>query len=239
MASLGRKWARLAPAAVLAAAAPVLLAACSSPAPVQSATALLAQARRVVDTTHSARVTLSSQGAAGASPTVVGAEGDLLRPDSFRGQLTVVQGGLTVNVKVVAVGGVVYVEAPFSSTYTRVDPAAYGFSDPSRILSPDEGVSKLLTASTSAHLGGQDRFQGQILDEVDASLPGSAVSGTLPDAAPTRPVAAVFGIDPSDHQVRRVVLTGPFYRAATNSTFNVVIDHYGEAVSIVAPVPGR
>lgn len=216
----------------------VVLAACSGPsAPKVSATTLLRQARNVVDHTGSAHFVLTSTGAAGRSPLITGGVGDLARPDSFRGTLTVLQDGLTVHVKVISVNGALYVEAPFTTHFAKVNPSSYGFGDPGRLLRPGTGLSSLLTRATSARLAAQDRFQGQVLDEVDVVLPGAAVAGLLPDAAPAQPVHGVIGIVPGDHHVRRVVLSGPFYRAGHTSSFTVVVDHYGESVAIVPP-PG-
>lgn len=214
----------------------VVLAACSGPpAPKVSAPALLRQAKGVVDGTGSAHFVLTSTGVAGHSPLITGAVGDLARPDSFQGTLTVLQEGLTVHVKVVSVNGAFYVEQPFTSHFAKVSAARYGFGDPGRLLRPGNGLSSLLTRATSAKLGPQDRFQGQVLDEVDVVLPGAAVAGLLPDADPAQAVHGVIGVVPGDHHVRRIVLRGPFYQAGRTSSFTVVVDHYGESVTIVAP----
>jgi lipoprotein LprG len=40
---------------------------------------------------------------------------------------------------------------------------------------------------------------------------------------------------PGSHQVRRVVLTGPFFDAHQSSTYTLILDRYGETVQITPP----
>ena len=51
-----------------------------------------------------------------------------------------------------------------------------------------------------------------------------------------RVVPAVFGVDTATGQLREATLTGPFFDAATTSTYTVVLEKYGEQVDIRAPI---
>ncbi len=46
---------------------------------------------------------------------------------------------------------------------------------------------------------------------------------------------ATIGLDAASHQLRRVALVGPFFDKAHASTFTVVLDKYGENVTITPP----
>ena len=56
------------------------------------------------------------------------------------------------------------------------------------------------------------RLNGESLQQVDATLPGSLLAALLVDAEPSKPVSAVFSIDTGSYQVREVDLTGPSSR---------------------------
>ncbi|HYL70429.1 MAG TPA: LppX_LprAFG lipoprotein [Candidatus Dormibacteraeota bacterium] len=208
-------------------------AACGGSTP--DAATLLKLAKQSVDTAQSAHFTLSSSQVQGSGPFITGGSGDMRRPASFSGSLDVDFSGLQVTIGVVSVGGVFYAQLPTAPGYQRTDPAAYGFADPSTFLDPNNGLTKLLTLCQQPSLGSDDRNNGELLHEVSCNIPGSAVASLLTDASPSQPVSATFGVAASNNQLRKVVLNGPFYKGSGNTTFTLVIDRYGENVSITPP----
>jgi len=215
----------------------VALAGCgSSPAPSPDARAVLQQAKQAIDSATAVHFALTSTGAASASGTAISAaDGDAHRPDGFSGTLTVLQSGFTVKVHIVSARGTFYVQLPFTSRFEATDPSKYGFGDPATLLDPDKGLSSLLVEALSARLGDRDRLQGEELEEVEVTLPGQRVKDLLTSADPSQPVTGRIGIALDTHQIRRVVLTGPFFDAQTKSTYTLVLDRYGENVSITPP----
>ncbi len=211
----------------------IAIAACGYSGP--SAAALLQKAKATFDQTTSFHLQLSSQDTPGTGLELTAAEGDALRPDGFTGTLTIEEAGLPLAVKVVSTGGGFYVELPFSDDFTKANPAQYGFADPGQLLNPSTGVSTLLTAAENPSIGSSTRYNGELLQQVDATLPGTEVASLLVDAQPSQKVTAVFSIDTSTYQVREVDLTGPLFEAGHQSTFHVVLDNYGENVSITPP----
>jgi hypothetical protein len=197
---------------------------------------LLTKAKQVIDGSQSVHFTLSSSSVSGSGPLIVGGSGDLLRPDSFHGSLQVLDSGFTLNVDAVSVGGTFYVHLPISPGYQVTSPSDYGFADPGQLMDPNHGLSSLLLQCQGTALRDDDRLSGEQLHEVSCSLPGSVIARLLTDAQPSQPVSAKFGINGDSGQLRRVVLTGPFY-TATSTTFTLIVDHYGESVTITAP-PG-
>ena len=158
-----------------------------------------------------------------------------MRPDGFTGTLSIEEAGFPLQVKVVSTGGKFYVQLPFTDDYQTANPAQYGFGDPGQLLNPDRGISTLLTSARNPSLGSSVRLNGESLQQVDATLPGSLVAALLVDAVPSQPVSAVFSIDTTSYQVREVDLTGPIFSAGDQSTFHLVLDHYGESVSVSPP----
>ena len=219
--------------AVAAVVAAFTLAGCGGPS--SDPATLLRQAKQVVDSAPSAHFALTSSPVKGSGPFITGGSGDMKRPNSFTGSLSVDFSGLSLSIQVVAIGGVFYAQLPTSTSFQKTDPTAYGFGDPSTFLDPNHGLSNLLTICTQPSLGSDDRNNGEELHEVNCSLPGSAVASLLTDAAPSQPVSATFGIAATSNQLRKVVLTGPFYMGAGTTTFTLIIDGYGKSVTITPP----
>lgn len=210
-----------------------VLAGCGM-APVDPAQ-LLRDAKHSIDSAASVHFTLTSQNATGAGPLVTGGDGDARRPNSFSGNLSVIAAGFSLSVGVVSTGGVFYAKTPLSSGYDRTNPSTYGFGDPAQLLDPNHGLSSLLPACTGPTNRDADRLNGEQLDEVGCSLPGARVAALLTSADATQPVQATIGVDASSHQLRRIVLVGPFFEKARSSTFTLVLDRYGENVTITPP----
>jgi hypothetical protein len=205
-----------------------------SSVPKADAPTLLRQAKATIDAAPSVHFLLSSQGVSSGGTDLTGGEGDLARPDQLQGSFTVDVNGFSASVKVVSKGGVFEALLPFQSHYGRTNPASFGLTDPSQLLNPTHGLSNLLTIGSGAAVTGQERIAGELLYEVTSTVPGSAIP-VLPDANPSRPVTLVAAIDPQNHQVRQITLTGPFTSASSISTFVVTLTKYGERVTITLP----
>ncbi len=223
---------RTAAAAMLAV---TVLAACGggSGSATKSPDALLAKSKAVLDRTPALHFVLTSQAAKGGHTTITGGSGDLARPDQVQGTFQLTVSGFSVSVKVAAGGGKFYAQAPFQSHYTLTDPSTYGVGNPGLFLDPKHGLSSLLIEVRRPRLVGSTRIAGEVVDQVQGSVPGNRIP-VLPDAAPSRPVTLTAAIDPSTYQLRRVILVGPFTSQA-DSTFTVVLTRYGEKFHVVLP----
>lgn len=216
----------------------VALTACSGGGSKQeSASDLLAKAKTTLDQTKSVHFVLSSQGTPSAGTALMGGEGDIARPSAFQGTLKVQAVGSTVDLKVVSSGGKVYAQLPLASTYSQVDPAAFGFGDPGKLLDPATGVSQFLAKAQSAKAGDEKRVGGDVVREVTADIPGDLVQKVLTSKDPSKPVHATFSIATANDQLRRAVLTGPFFSPTDNATFTLDLSKFGENVTITPP-PG-
>ena len=209
------------------------LAGCGSPPP--DAHTLLGDAKKSVDASRTVHFKLSSSNAQSSSTALVGGDGTAARPDGFAGQLNVSIQGLIITIKIASVGGVFYVQLPFSTTWTVARADQYGFGDPAQLINTDHGLTSLLAEAKSPALGEQDRYNGELLYEVTCRLPGADVARLLTSADPTQDDTAVIGISADSHQLRRVVLTGPFFDKNKSSTYTLVLDNYGANVTVTAP----
>jgi lipoprotein LprG len=196
--------------------------------------ALLRQAKTTFDATSGVHFVLASAQLPSGAEGVTGGEGDAVHPDAFQGSLTVHGAGLSGTVKVISFGHVVWAKLPLIPGYHKINPADYGFGDPGQFIDPDTGLSSLLATPVTATYDGQTRVDGVVLDRVKAQLPGPPVAALLGSADSKAPIDAELGIDPSTHQIRSVVLTGPFF-SAQPSTFTLTLSKYGEHVNVSAP----
>jgi hypothetical protein len=219
--------------AVVATASLLMLSGCGAPS--VSATSLLTKAKGVLDSTNSFHFTLSSSNVTGSGPLLTGGSGDMKRPASMHGTLQVAISGFSIGVPVVSVGGVFSVMLPTSPGFTTANPGDYGFADPAKLIDPTHGLSSLLLDCQSPQVESDDRYNGEALHEIGCTLPGADVAALLTSADKSKTVAATFGIDTSTSQLRRVVLTGPFVSASTNSTYTLILANYGENVTITPP----
>jgi hypothetical protein len=222
-------------AAVLAAA---VLSGCGGGTPEESASDLLTRAKTTLDDASSAHFVLTSENAPTSGTALVGGEGDIARPSSFEGTLKVVALGATADLEVVSVDGTVYAQLPFTSGFSVVDPAQFGFGDPGALLDPDTGISQLLSQAESAELGEQKRVEGEVVQEVTAEIPGDLVEQILTSQDPTKPVQGIFSIASDSGELRRAQLTGPFFSADEDATFTLELSDFGADVEITAPPTG-
>lgn len=224
----------LAPALGLA----VLVSGCGGGDPEESAGDLLDRAKTTLDEAESAHFVLTSDDAPTSGTLLVGGEGDIARPSSFEGTLKVLAMGSTVDLEVVSVDGTVYAQLPFTSGFSEVDPAQFGFGDPGALLDPDTGISQLLAEADEAELGDERRVDGEVVREVTAELPGELVEQILTSEDPSTPVRARFSIASDSGELRRAELTGPFFSSGDEATYIVELSDFGADVEITAPPTG-
>lgn len=205
-----------------------------SSTPHVSAATLLQKAKTTADAASAVHFVLTSSNVSLSGTNITGGHGDLARPNSLEGSFSVAISGFTANVKVVSVGAVFEAELPFSTTYTKTDPAKFGLTNPAELLDPNKGLTSLLTLAQNPIVGPAKRVGGELLETVSYTVPGTTIP-VLPDANPSKPVQLTVAIDPATFQLRSVTLTGPLTSATSNSTFVVTLSNYDEQVSITLP----
>jgi hypothetical protein len=226
------------PLLALAVFAGPVLAGCGGGEPEESAADLLSRAKTTLDDASSAHFVLDSEGAPSSGTLLVGGEGDIARPASFEGTLNVRALGSTLDLEVVSVDGTVYAQLPFTSGFSVVDPAQFGFGDPGALLDPGTGISQLLAEAENAELGEERRVDGDVVREVTAELPGDLVEQILASQDPSQAVQARFSIATETGELRRAELTGPFFTAEDDATYTVELSDFGADVEITAPPTG-
>lgn len=201
----------------------------------QSPAEVMALAKRTLDDTSGVRIALVTNDLPEGVTGLTKATGVGTHPPAFDGTITVSLSGNTFDVPVVAVDDQVFVELPLTSGFQDVDPGAYGAPDPARLMSPDAGISSLLTSTTGlakgeSIRGGSDN--SEILTEYTGSVPDSSVKNVIPTAQGD--FDATYTVT-RDGELRQARLTGVFYPRSDEMTYTVDFDGYGTDKKIVAP----
>lgn len=223
-----------------AVAATVLLAGCSGSDDSgkkdgQTPEQALAAAKKTLDETSGVRFALDSDGVEPGAQALLSAEGVLTDAPAFDGKIVVQIAGLKPEVPVIAVDGKVYAQLPLTTGWQDIDPAAYGAPDPAALMSPDNGLSSMLTATTDVTKGETVRGgegNKEVLTTYQGTLPASAAKVIVPSVVGD--VDATYTLT-ADDELREAELSGDFYGTGRTETYTVTVDDYGTQKDITAP----
>lgn len=198
-------------------------------------TEVMTQAKKHFDDASSVHLELAtdSQPPSGANG-VLGATGDMTHDPAFKGDVKVVLSGLTATVPITAVDGKVYAKLPLSTSYVTIKPSEYGAPDPADFVDPDNGLSSLLTQLDGLKKGKETRSSDQILTSYTGTLPGAAVKKIIPSASAKETYETEVGVDQKGY-ARTVKVTGVFFSAGKDVTYNMLLSAYDAGVKITAP----
>lgn len=169
---------------VLLASVALLAAACSSnnnpPASGgQDASALLRESAEATKNIQSAHFTLKVNGAI-QGLSVHSADGDLNRAGAAKGKVNMELLGNLFEGEFVLVDNTIYIKGP-TGPYQQL-PAALISSlyDPSAILNPDKGISKVLSSVQNPKFDGTETVNGQATNKVSGRAAKDVVSSIVP-----------------------------------------------------------
>lgn len=192
----------------------------------------LATAQKYLNETDGVKIGLSTPALPQGVQGVLKADGIGTKQPAFKGNITVVQNGLSVQVPVVAVDGKVQIQ--FGGSWQTIDPKKFGAPDPASLFTSDGGLATILTDVQGAKAGKDTRDGKRVLSTITGKVSGQRVSSIIPSATSTSDFTATFTLDDTDH-LTKVVLTGPFYPKAAPVTYTITFSDYGSTEIITAP----
>ena len=202
----------------------------------QSPEEVLALASDKLIETSGVELTLAADALPEGVSGIARAAGTVTAAPAFEGTLTVVFAGQTVDVPVVAVGGDVLAQLPFTDgAWQKVNPKEYGAPDPSALLGED-GFPGLLGQTDSVEEGSSVRGgadNDEILTTYSGTVPGTAMESEIPSSA-----GDSFDVEwqvTDDGELRKATLTGVFYPQTDPMTYTVDFADYGIEKDIQAP----
>ena len=166
--------------------------------------------------------------------TLSSASSTVQLPDQSDTTFKVKQGDFLVDVRVVSIGGHVYLRLPFSRFQELSADQASELPNLSRLLDPNAGLPAVLAAGKDPTYQGRERVGGVDCDKVTATYTAAQV-GELLGATPAGDVRATIWSGHSDHLVRRVVLLGPLLEAGKDVQVQVDLHDFNQPVTITSP----
>jgi lipoprotein LprG len=192
----------------------------------------LAAAKSYLDATKGVTISMSTPSLPQGVQGILKATGVGTKAPAFKGKISVVRSGLSVEVPVISVGGDVYIQ--FGGSWQKINPSDFGAPDPADLFQPTSGLSTLLTDVSGAKAGKDTREGKNILSTISGKVPGKKIAAIIPTAKATSDFGAKFVLDDQDHLVT-AVLTGPFYPDADDVTYTIKFSSYGKTETIKAP----
>lgn len=166
---------------------------------------------------------------------VKAASGTVTDAPAFDGKLDVVISAGSFSVPVKAVDNKVYAEVPLTFGWSEVKPSDYGAPDPAQLISADNGIPAILSATTGLKKNGQVRGgpdHKEVLTSYTGTVPGDAVAHLIPGASGT--FEATYDVT-SGGELRQASLTGVFYSGKPPMTYDLMLTDYGTSKDITAP----
>ncbi len=195
---------------------------------------VLADAKKNFDEASSVHFDLSTTSTPTKGDAVLGAEGTLTHQPAFDGEVTALYLGFNATIPVIAVDGKVFGKIPFTNGFAPIDPGDYSAPDPADFADPETGISGLLVKLTDVKEGDQERDGKNVVTTYTGTLTGDLVARIIPSAAKDSTYATVVGID-QDGKVATLKITGDFFTADGEVTYDISFDDYDKNVTITAP----
>ena len=169
--------------------------------------------------------------------TLVSATSKLKLPADSDSTFKVKQNDFLVDVRVVSVGGSVYLKVPFTP-FTLVPPAqASALPDPARLLDPVAGLPGLMGKGRKPSVASAtEQVDGVDCDRVSALYTAADVGAALGGSVkPAGDISASFWIARKDHLVRRASLAGQLVEPGKSTTVEVRLHDYNAPLEIAKP----
>lgn len=191
----------------------------------------LATARKAFDRTPALRISLATHDLPRSVAGLLAASGVGTHQPAFKGEIKVVQSGLSLTVPVVAVDGKTWAKL---GIWQQVDPGQYNAPDPARLMAPDQGLSSVLTSATHLGRATQQRQGSATVTRIDGKVPGRLMAQIVPTADPGHLFDAAFTLDQAGRATAMQV-TGAFYPDAPKVTYTFSFSGYGSKATVTAP----
>lgn len=191
---------------------------------------VLAFAKKTLDDTPGLQISIVTEDLPEDASGFTTAKGVATHQPAFDGSITVAGN----EVPIVAVDDKVYANL-LGTGFDVVDPAAFNAPDPARLITPDEGFSKILAETADLEEGETVRGgknNDETLVEYTGVVPGDVASSIIPSASGD--FDATYAIA-ENGEVRTVELTGQFYLDADPNTYTLTFTDYGTDEKVSAP----
>ena len=165
--------------------------------------------------------------------SIKAADGDLTKEGKAKGKATIEQFGFVVETEFVLIGKDLYIKGP-TGGFTKA-PASMAASvyDPSAILDPNRGASKLLTTAKNPKTEGKEQVDGKDAFRVSFEPDTAALQSLIGTSASG--VTALVWLDAQTKRIAKAEFKVPASGGNPEGSVTVTFTKYDEPVTISAP----
>ncbi len=193
---------------------------------------LLSEGAAAMKDVSTAHVVLSIDGQVGTLP-LRRAEGDLRREGDAKGTLQLSQFGTLIEFEFVLLGDSIWLKGATGGWQKLEGGTAALPYDPSAILDPDRGVTKLLSTATEATTEAKESVDGKETYRVAVKVDSTAASVLVPGVGPG--ITGKLWIDTQTKHLVKGVLTVPGATPDAPGTVTVSLSAINTPVTVNAP----
>jgi lipoprotein LprG len=199
--------------------------------PLPAAGDLMNQAGTAMGTVKTVKFAINVDGSVPGLP-LHSADGVLTKAGDAKGSASISELGATIQVDFVIVGQSFYLKA-LTGGYQKLPlSTATAIYDPSAILDPKRGISKLLSGATDPKTVGSESINGHNAYKVALKLDPAAIESLIPGAGAG--TTGTVWIDATSHRVDKGVFTLPT-TGGKSATVTITLTDYDAPVTISAP----
>src|SRR5262245_22880156 len=228
-----------APRALLALLAPVLLllgaAACDKkedPSTLPNGSTLVSESAEAMRAVQTAHIRIELDGAISSLPIKM-AQGDLKRNGDAKGNIQLQQAGQLIQLDFVLLSGDAYLKFPTGGWQKSAGGTAAFPYDPSLILDPERGITKLLATASNARTEGSESVGGADAYRVAVDFDNTAASVLVPGVPPG--VKGQVWIEKQNKRMVKAVVSAPASGGSPAATMTVTLTNIDSPVTISAP----
>ncbi|MGO8946235.1 MAG: LppX_LprAFG lipoprotein [Ktedonobacterales bacterium] len=221
------------PLSMLVSLAVLSLAGCGGSTPATNT--LLKDAQEQFTATKSLHFVMTTEHL-GAVPigsySIVGATGDVARPDQLKGTATVDDGFGTIQIQLIIVGNQEWYTNPLTGQLVPTDQ----FGSYLRIFDPNTGIGSLLTGLKNPSQPSDGSANGTSCWKISGNITTAQLSPIFGSAVVGTAKSTTFCIGKSNHQLLSVVLQGQLLTGDTSQTIRTIyLSNFDQPVSIQTP----
>jgi hypothetical protein len=151
--------------------------------------------------------------------------------------LKVKQNDFLVDLEVITVPGHVYLKVPFGKFSELTTQQSGELPDMSALFDAQKGLPAILASGTAPRRTGSERIGNIDCDKLATTFTAAQLGSALGGFKPGGDIAATIWISPSDHLVRRVLLSGPLVDPTQTTTVQVDLHDFNGPLNVTPPPP--
>jgi lipoprotein LprG len=203
-----------------------------TPSSLPAGSTLLADSANAMRDVQSVHFKLTANGAI-EGLTLHSAEGDLKRNGDAKGSATIDEGGAIISLEFVIVGPTIYIKGPTGGFQGIPLSLASSVYDPSAILDPDRGITKVLTSASSPEALALEKVNGADAYKVKFNPDIAALSTLVPGA--TIGSTATVWVDATTKRCVKGEFVWPAAGSNAGGTVTIEFSDFDKPVDISAP----